>query len=115
MRDEPYYVGPSLRSASISLQRPIDVPLVLEMRAPFLLVDATEFRHQFGPGVMQWRDYCIIPRYGSAGAKKFAFHVPDGFPGTMEAGGNASFEDPAVFPTAWFSKRQNALNWFKKA
>ena len=49
-----------------------------------------------------------------AGAKKFAFHVPDGFPGIMEAGGKESFEDPAIFPTAWFSKRQNALDWFKK-
>ena len=85
------------------------------LRVPFLLIDATEFRHQFGPGVMEWRDYCIIPRYGSAGTKKFAFHVPDGFPGTMEAGGKESFEDPAIFPTAWFSRRQNALDWFKKS
>jgi len=84
------------------------------VRPPFLLIDATQFRHQFGPGVMEWRDYCIIPRYGSAGAQKFAFHVPDGFPGTMEEGGKESFEDPAIFPTAWFSKRQNALDWFKK-
>ena len=43
------------------------------VRLPFLLIDATQFRHQFGTGVMEWRDYCIIPRYGSAGAKKFAF------------------------------------------
>jgi hypothetical protein len=84
------------------------------VRPPFLLIDATQFRHQFGPGVMEWRDYCIIPRYGSAGAKKFAFHVPEGFPGIMEEGGKESFEDPAIFPTAWFSKRQNALDWFRK-
>jgi hypothetical protein len=25
--------------------------------------------------VMQWRDDCIIPRHGAAGARKFAFHV----------------------------------------
>ena len=42
------------------------------VRQPFLLIDATQFRHQFGPGVMEWRDACIIPRYGAAGAKKFA-------------------------------------------
>ena len=86
-----------------------------QVRPPFLLIDATEFRYQFGPGVMEWRDACIIPRYGSAGVKKFGFHVPDGFPGTMEAGGKESFEDPAIFPTAWFSERQNALDWFKKS
>jgi hypothetical protein len=85
------------------------------LRPPFLLIDATNFRHQFGPGVMEWRDACIIPRYGSAGTKKFAFHMPDGFPGTMEAGGKESFEDPAVFPTAWFSQRRNALDWFKRS
>jgi len=84
------------------------------VRPPFLLIDATHFRHQFGPGVMEWRDNCIIPRYGSAGTKKFAFHVPEGFPGTIEAGGKESFEDPAVFPTAWFSQRRNALDWFKR-
>ena len=80
----------------------------------FLLIDATEFQHQFGPNVMQWRDDCIIPRYGAAGAKKFAFHMPAGFPNTMEAGGKEAVEGPAIFPTAWFSERQHALDWFKR-
>jgi hypothetical protein len=26
----------------------------------------------------------------------------------------AEISDPAIFPTAWFSERQNALAWFKK-
>ena len=86
-----------------------------KMRPSFLLIDATQFRHQFGPGVMQWRDDNIIPRYGAAGATKFAFHVPAGFPNTMETGGTEKVEGPAVFPTAWFSDRQHALDWFKKA
>jgi hypothetical protein len=30
------------------------------LRVPFLLIDATQFHHEFGPGVMQWRDDCII-------------------------------------------------------
>jgi len=85
-----------------------------KVRPSFLLIDATQFRHQFGPGVMQWRDDCIIPRYGAAGAKKFAFHVPAGFPNTIEDGGKEVFEGPAVFPTAWFSQRQHALNWFRQ-
>jgi len=84
------------------------------VRPSFLLIDATQFRHQFGPGVMQWRDDCIIPRYGAAGAKKFAFHVPAGFANTMEEGGKEVFEGPAVFPTAWFTDRQRALDWFRK-
>ena len=84
------------------------------VRPRFLLIDATQFRHEFGPGVMQWRDDCIIPRYGAAGTTKFAFHVPAGFPGTMEADGKEVFEGPAVFPTAWFSERKHALDWFQK-
>ena len=83
------------------------------IRPSFLLIDATHFRHQFGPGVMQWRDDYIIPRYGAAGVKKFAFHVPAGFPNTIEAGGKEAFEGPAIFPTAWFSVRQNALSWLE--
>ena len=86
-----------------------------ERRRPsFLLIDATQFRHKFGPGVMQWRDDCIIPRYGAAGVRKFAFHMPAGFPGTKEAGGKEQFEGPAIFPTAWFAQRENALAWFQK-
>ena len=84
-------------------------------RPLFILIDATHFRHQFGPGITQWRDDSIIPRYGAAGVRKFAFHMPPGFPATMEAGGAEKVEGPAIFPTAWFSDRQNALHWFKKA
>jgi hypothetical protein len=85
-----------------------------KLRPRFLLIDATQFRHQFGSGVMQWRDDCIIPRYGAAGVTKFAFLMPDGFPDTLEKGGKEAVEGPAVFPTAWFSQRENALAWFRK-
>jgi hypothetical protein len=80
-------------------------------RPSFLLIDATEFRHSFGPGVMEWRNEAIIPRYGAAGTKKFAFLMPAGAPNTMESGGKEVIDGPAIFPTAWFSVRQNALNW----
>jgi hypothetical protein len=63
-----------------------------KLRPSFLLIDATQFRHQFGPGVMQWRDDFIMPRYGAAGVRKFAFHVPTGFPNAMEAGGKEVIE-----------------------
>jgi hypothetical protein len=29
----------------------------------------------------------------------------------MEAGGKETFEGSAIFPTAWFSERQHALDW----
>jgi hypothetical protein len=84
-------------------------------RPSFLLIDATLFQHKFGPGVMQWRDDFIMPRYGAAGVKKFAFCVPPNFPNTMEAGGKEVVEGPAIFPTAWFLDRQHALDWLHAA
>jgi hypothetical protein len=86
-----------------------------EMTRPkYLLIDATQFHHRPGPGVMEWRDVAIIPRYGAAGVRKFAFHVPAGFPNTIESGGNETIDGPAVFPTAWFADRQHALDWLRK-
>jgi hypothetical protein len=78
-------------------------------RPKSLFIDATEFRHAFGPGVMEWRDAHIIPRYGAAGVRRFAFLMPRGFP---KAGAEA-FEGPAVFPTKWFVDRQEALDWLR--
>ena len=51
-----------------------------KIRPHSLLIDATEFRHRFGEGVMAWRDAHIIPRYGAAGVRKFAFQMPAGSP-----------------------------------
>lgn len=82
-------------------------------QAPFLLIDATEFGHRFGEGVMDWRDRHIIPRYNAAGTKKFAFHVPEGSTDVMEAGVQPLIEGPATFPTARFADRQHALDWFR--
>ena len=74
-----------------------------------LFIDATEFKHAFGPGVMEWRDAHIIPRYGAAGVRKFAFLMPAGFPKV----GAEAIEGPAIFPTKWFIDRQQALNWLR--
>ena len=76
-----------------------------------LLIDATEFMHRFGEGVMAWRDAHIIPRYGAAGVRRFAFHMPAGFP----RAGVEEIEGPAVFPTKWFVSRQEALDWLRAA
>ena len=81
------------------------------VRPQFMLIDATEFHHQFGEGVMAWRDEHIIPRYGAAGVTRFAFLVPEGAPGTIEQGGTPVVEGRATFPTAWFSTRERAYRW----
>ena len=80
-----------------------------KVRPRGLLIDATQFRHRFGSGVMEWRDAHIIPRYGAAGVRKFAFHMPSGFPGDNVE----KFEGPAIFPTRWFVDRQAALDWLR--
>jgi len=74
-----------------------------------MLIDAVEFRHRFGEGVMQWRDAHIIPRYGAAGVRRFAFLMPAGFPGA----GKEVFEGPAIFPTRWFVNRDEAMAWLR--
>ena len=74
-----------------------------------LFIDATEFRHTFGPGVMPWRDAHIIPRYGAAGVRKFAFLMPASFPDV----GREAIEGQAIFPTKWFVDRQAAMTWLR--
>ena len=81
----------------------------------YMVIDATEFHHEFADGVMEWRDEQIIPRYNAAGVKKFVFLVPEGAPGTVEAGGTPQVEGPANFPTGWFSGRERAYQWLIEA
>jgi hypothetical protein len=76
-------------------------------RARRLLIDATQFRHRFGDGVMAWRDAHIIPRYGAAGVRRFAFLMPPGFPDV----GKETIEGPAIFPTKWFVDARDAMTW----
>jgi hypothetical protein len=86
-----------------------------QVRAPFLLIDAQQFRSEpLGDGVDRWREDFIIPRYGAAGTQKFALLAPAGAPATIEAGGTEVVENSAIFPTAWFSERANAEAWFRK-
>ncbi|HKF43765.1 MAG TPA: hypothetical protein VKG01_11740 [Thermoanaerobaculia bacterium] len=74
-----------------------------------LLIDATRFEHKFGDGVMAWRDAHIIPRYGAAGIRRFAFQMPPGFPVTD----SEKIEGPATFATKWFLERQAAFDWLQ--
>ena len=82
------------------------------LRPSSLMIDATDFAHKFGEGVMEWRDDHVIPRYSAAGVKKFAFLAP-GFPDTVETGAVEAYEGSATFPTAWFAERDNALDWLE--
>lgn len=82
-----------------------------KVRPKGILIDALQFRHQFGAGMMGWRDAHIIPRYGAAGVRRFAFHVHADMPRV----GQEAIEGPAVFPTRWFAERQAALDWLKAA
>lgn len=81
------------------------------LKPAFMLIDANQFHHQFGEGVMEWRDKQIIPRYNAAGVTKFAFLVPEGTPGSVEAGGTPAPEGSANFPTGWFTSRERAYQW----
>ena len=80
-----------------------------KLRPSFLLIDATDFRHSFANGVMEWRNDTIIPRYGAAGVKAFAFCMPAGF----SDDGKEGVEGPAVFPTKWFTDRDTAIGWLE--
>ena len=78
-----------------------------------LFIDATQFHHRFAnaDGVMAWRDAHIIPRYGAAGIRRFAFLMPVGFPDA----GREAVEGPAIFPTKWFVDHRAALTWLRSA
>jgi hypothetical protein len=80
-------------------------------RPDYMIIDATEFHHELGDGVLEWRDREIIPRYNSAGVRKFAFLWPKGMPGTVESGVTPKPEGSADFPTGWFTSRERAYQW----
>jgi hypothetical protein len=73
-----------------------------------VLVDSTNFR--MSPDRMDgpWRDAEIIPRYNAAGVVKFAFHMPSGMP---MIGQPPAVEGPGRFPTGYFGRRRDALEW----
>jgi hypothetical protein len=73
-----------------------------------VLIDSTNFR--MSPANMDgpWRDATIIPRYNAAGVAKFAFHMPAGMP---MIGKSPAYEGPGRFPTGYFDRRLDALDW----
>jgi hypothetical protein len=81
---------------------------VERLRRPGILVDATRFLMDPAKMSGEWRDANIIPHYNAAGVKKFAFLMPEGMPAI---GSPPAIEGPANFPTAYFGRRQQALDW----
>jgi hypothetical protein len=77
-----------------------------------VLVDAVQFRMDMSVMDMAYRDANIVPRYNVAGVKKFAFLMPAGMPAV---GSPPAPEGPAVFPTAYFDARPDALTWLAGA
>ena len=81
------------------------------LRPAYMFIDATEFFHQLGTGVLDWRDEHVIPRYNAAGVTRFAFLLPEGTPNTVESGAATHVEGRATFPTGWFTTREKAYAW----
>ena len=79
-----------------------------QLRRPTVLVDATRFLMDRANLDDEWRDAHIVPRYNAAGVRRFAFLYPDGVPLIGMPPGPLG---PATFPTAYFGRRQAALDW----
>jgi hypothetical protein len=77
-------------------------------RRPGVIVDTTRFLMDRANMDDEWRDANIIPRYNGAGVQRFAFLVPDGMPAV---GQPPVAMGPSSFPTAYFARRQDALDW----
>jgi hypothetical protein len=81
---------------------------VERLRRPRVLVDGTRFMMDPSNLNDEWRDANIIPRYNAAGVRRFAFLFPDGMPAI---GAPPVAEGPATFPTGYFARRPDALEW----
>jgi len=83
----------------------------LKVRPRYMIIDATQFFHTLGEGILTWRDEHIVPLYNEAGVQKFAFLATGAAPGTIEKGGVPAPDGPATFPTAWFETRDRLYAW----
>jgi hypothetical protein len=81
---------------------------VERLRRPRVLIDGTRFMMDPANLNDAWRDANIIPRYNAAGVRRFAFLFPEGTP---SSGAPPVAEGPATFPTGYFARRQEALDW----
>jgi len=77
-------------------------------RRPGILVDVTRFLMDQSDMDDDWWYEQIVPRYNAAGVEKFAFLALDGMPAI---GSPPAAAKGANFPTGYFARRQEALNW----
>ena len=77
-------------------------------RRPGILVDVTRFLMDQSDMDDGWWYEQIVPRYNAAGVEKFAFLALDGMPAI---GSPPAAARGANFPTGYFARRQEALNW----
>ena len=77
-----------------------------------VLVDATRFRMPEENRDAAWREENVIARYNAAGVRRFAFLMPDGM---SALGAEPRQEGAAQFPTAYFDRREAALEWLAEA
>jgi hypothetical protein len=77
-------------------------------RHPGILVDVTRFLMDQRDMHDGWWYEQIVPRYNAAGVEKFAFLALDGMPAI---GSPPAAARGANFPTAYFARRQDAVNW----
>jgi hypothetical protein len=81
---------------------------VERLQSPRVLIDSTRFMMDPANLDDAWRDAHIIPRYNAAGVRRFAFLFPEGMPAI---GAPPAAEGPATYPTGYFGRRQEALDW----
>jgi phenylpyruvate tautomerase PptA (4-oxalocrotonate tautomerase family) len=79
---------------------------VEEKKAPRILVDVSNFRHNPGTGVGEWRLQNISTRYNAAGVERFAFV----FPKDSQIQPNQSSEGER-FVTQAFNSHEQAAAW----
>ena len=82
-----------------------------KVRPKYMIIDATEFFHTLGEGILAWRDEHIVPLYNQSGVQKFAFLVTGHAPGTVEKGAQPAPDGPAAFPTGWFETGERMHAW----
>jgi len=72
-----------------------------------VLSDIVDLRYTPSEDVMSWRAAQIVPRYASAGVRRFAFLVPPHHPNVNQQ----AFEGLPPYPTRWFPDRADAIRW----
>jgi hypothetical protein len=77
-------------------------------RTTGLLVDVRNFHHHPGPEIGKWRSEEIVPRYETAGVKKFAYVIG---PDAAMPPPRSRMETKEAFETRHFRTTEDAEKW----